>query len=248
MTPTALHLDAVTVRFAALTAVDRVSMTVRRGERWAVIGPNGAGKTTLFRTISGEVLPSSGRITLLDHDVTRKPAYRRAHRGLGRTYQITNLFSELSVVENVAIAALGRTRSRFRSWWPLRMERDVSRRAREALEQVHLAHRHDTPVAELSHGEQRHLEIAVALAADPAVLLLDEPAAGLSSSERMLMRRLITELPRELTVVLIEHDMNLALELVEHVVCMDNGETIATGSPDEIRANERVQAVYLKSD
>ncbi|MQA87545.1 MAG: ATP-binding cassette domain-containing protein [Streptosporangiales bacterium] len=223
-------------------------MTVRKGDRWAVIGPNGAGKTTLFRAISGEVYPTRGSIRLHGADVTRAPPYRRARRGLGRTYQVTNLFPDLTVEENVLIAANGCGRTRFRCWWPVRMTGELGQRVDGALGQVGLSQRRRHHVQELSHGEQRQVELALALAGRPRILLLDEPAAGLAASERATMRQLIEDLPRDLTIVLIEHDMQLALDLVEQVVCLDNGKTIAAGTPDQIRANEQVQMVYLRSD
>lgn len=243
-----LALRGVHVAFGGVRAVNDVSMTVHRGARWAVIGPNGAGKTTLFRAISGEVAPTEGRIELLGQDVTQMASHRRAHRGLGRTYQVTNLFPALTVEENLAIAIMGTQRKRFRSWMPIRMHRDTDGRVEEVLERTHLEHRGDHRVDELSHGEQRQLELAMGLAGRPHLLLLDEPAAGLAASERELMRSLIRELPEDLTVVLIEHDMGLALDLVEHVVCLENGGVLAEGSPHEIRENENVQAVYLRAD
>lgn len=244
----ALELDNVTVRFGGIVAVNEVSMTVEPGQRWAVIGPNGAGKTTLFKTISGEVMPTQGTIQLFGEDITRKPPHRRAHRGLGRTYQITTLFPELTVRENVAIAVQGLSRTRFTSWRPIRYRGELARRIDDALEQVQLTGQARQLVAELSHGEQRQLELAMGVAQQPRVLLLDEPAAGLSSSERVLMRRLINGLPDDLTLLLIEHDMGLALELVEWVVVLDNGVMIAEGDPADIRENQQVQDVYLKSD
>ena len=236
------------MRFGGIVAVDDVSITVRGGQRWAVIGPNGAGKTTLFKTISGELVPTSGTIELFGEEVTRKRADLRAHRGIGRTYQITELFMGLTVEENVVLAAQGLSRVRFRSWWPVRLRGEIAERVDRALEQLRLTGVRDRLVSELSHGEQRQLELAVALAGQPKVLLLDEPAAGLSASERMLMRTLINSLPEELTIVLIEHDMSLALELVERVLALDNGKPIAEGTPAEIRQNEQVQSVYLRSD
>jgi branched-chain amino acid transport system ATP-binding protein len=245
---TALALDNVTVRFGGVLAVDKVSMTVRAGERRAVIGPNGAGKTTLFRTVSGEVLPNDGKVELFGHDITRKPPNRRAHMGIGRTYQVTNLFPALSVEENITVAAHGLSGRRFRSWWPVRLTGELGERVEWALEQVDLTDRRHRIVSELSHGEQRQLELAMGLAGKPRVLLLDEPAAGLSASERVLMRDLILGLPKELSLILIEHDMDLALRLVEWVTVLDNGRQIADGPPDEIRENEQVQAVYLRSE
>ncbi len=244
----ALKLDQVTVRFGGLVAVDSISMEIAAGQRWAVIGPNGAGKTTLFRSVAGEQIPTSGSINLFDEDITNKPSHQRAHRGVGRTYQITNLFLDLTVEENVMIAAQGLSRSRYVSWMPVRHKGPFRERVDWALEQVELSDRHSSIVKEMSHGEQRQLELAMGLASKPRLLLLDEPAAGLSASERVVMRRLINELPRDLTLVLIEHDMDLALELVEWVAVLDNGKVIARGTPAEIRENEVVQAVYLKSD
>jgi branched-chain amino acid transport system ATP-binding protein len=243
-----LDLDRVSVRFGGLLAVDDISLRVGAGQRWAVIGPNGAGKTTLFKTITGECAPTTGTIRLFGEDVTRRPPQSRAQAGLGRTYQVTNVFPRLTVRQNITIAAQATRPGRLRCWWPQRAGGALGERIDATLEQVGLAGRRDRIAGELSHGEQRQLELALGLAGDPRVLLLDEPAAGLSASERELMRRLVGELPSELSVVLIEHDMALALDLVERVLCMDNGRPIAEGTPDEIRSDEQVQAVYLRSD
>jgi branched-chain amino acid transport system ATP-binding protein len=245
--PDVLELRSVSVRFGGLIAVDGVSLHVREGERWAVIGPNGAGKTTLFRTIAGEQRPTSGGVHMFGRDVTRMTADRRARRGLARTYQVTNVFAGLTVRENVAIATQATRPGRLRCWWPMRLNGAMGEQVDHTLERVGLAGRQERPAGELSHGEQRQLELALGLASSPRLLLLDEPAAGLSSPERALMRRLIGDLPDHMCVLLIEHDMTLALDLVEQVLCMDNGMPIARGTPDEIRADERVQAVYLKS-
>lgn len=244
----ALRLDDVTMRFGGIVAVNAVSLTVNAGERWAVIGPNGAGKTTLFHVVSGEILPTSGQVLLFGDDVTRMAAHRRAKRGLGRTYQVTNVFQDLTVKENVALAQLARTRARYRSWWPLQISGELASIIDESLESAGLLHRREVRVNELSHGEQRQLEIAIALAGQPRVLLLDEPAAGLSSAERKLMRTVVSELPPELSVILIEHDMSIALDLADNVICLDDGRPIARGTPDEIRTNDEVRRVYLRSD
>ncbi len=243
-----LHVDDVTVRFGGVTAVSGVTLEVERGARWAVIGPNGAGKTTLFKTISGAVHPKTGRGHLFGTDTSRSTPYKNAQRGLGRTYQVTELFQALTVEENLSIAAQARSPSRFACWRPLRIRGWIDERITAVLEQLHLSAERHTVVSELSHGEQRQLEIALALATEPEILLLDEPAAGLSAAERRIMRDLVEELSRDLTIVLIEHDMEIALELVEHVLVLDNGQVIAKGDPDSIRANDRVQAVYLKAD
>jgi branched-chain amino acid transport system ATP-binding protein len=244
----ALRLESVSVRFGGLTAVREVSMRVNAGQRWAVIGPNGAGKTTLFRTITGEQLPTRGRVRLFGRDVTRWAPHRRARAGLGRTYQITNVFPRLTVRENVTLAAQADRRDRLRCWWPLRLTGALGERVDGVLDRAGLLRQRDRMARELSHGEQRQLELALGLAGSPRLLLLDEPAAGLSAAERVVMRQLIRDLPPDLAVVLIEHDMTLALDLVEQVLCMDDGQPIAVGTPTEIRANEQVQAVYLKSD
>ena len=236
------------VRFGGVFAVDGVSLLVEEGSRWAVIGPNGAGKTTLFRAISGEVRPIEGRVHLFGRDTTRSQPYTRAQRGLARTYQVTNLFQALTVEENLAIAAQGRTMSRFVSWRPLRMRGWIEERISGVLDAIGLVGRRHDLVSELSHGEQRQLEIGVALATDPRLILLDEPAAGLSAMERQMMAALIGSLSGDLSIVLIEHDMDIALELVQQVLVLDNGHPIAQGDPVSIRADQRVQDVYLKSD
>jgi len=243
-----LLVEDVTVRFDGVTALAGVHLRVDPGDRWAIIGPNGAGKTTLFRAIMGEVYPTEGRVHLFGSDVSRVPPHRKAQEGLSRTFQITNLFKALTVEANLAIAAQARSRSRFASWRPLRMRGWIDDRIGAALSQVGLTAQRHRKVSELSHGEQRQLEIAMALAGEPRLLLLDEPAAGLSAAERSMMRQLIGSLPAELPTVLIEHDMSIALELAERVLVLDNGSTIAEGSPDEIRGDQRVQDVYLRSE
>jgi branched-chain amino acid transport system ATP-binding protein len=194
------------------------------------------------------VHPTRGRVHLFGTDVSRVPSHKKAQRGLARTFQITNLFGALTVEENLVIAAQARSRSRFASWRPLRVRGELDERITSALESVGLTGQRSRQVSELSHGEQRQLEIAMALAGEPRLLLLDEPAAGLSAAERKGMRKLISSLPEELPTVLIEHDMNIALDLAERVLVLDNGRPIAEGSPEEIRGDQRVQDVYLKSE
>lgn len=245
---TILDVDQLTVRFDGVTAVDQVSLKVELGDRWAVIGPNGAGKTTLFRTVSGEIYPTEGHIYLFGDDMSRAAAYRKARRGVGRTYQITNLFRQLTVEENVTIAVQATSAVRHRFWWPVRVRGDLEARIAASLEMVGLSRHRQMRVGEMSHGEQRQLEIAMALASNPKLLLLDEPAAGLSAAERMKMKDLLRGLPRELSVVLIEHDMDIALDIVDRVLVLHNGRVIAEGAPEEIRNNDEVQDVYLRSD
>ncbi|MFS8477791.1 MAG: ABC transporter ATP-binding protein [Micromonosporaceae bacterium] len=243
--PVALRLDHVVRSFGGVTAVNDVSLTVEQGERLAVIGPNGAGKTTLFRLIAGEMRPTRGTVELFGRDVTRLAPHRRARLGLSRTFQVSNLFAELSVEDNIRLAAQANDLSRMRFWRPVAERDRVTAPVVETLERVGLAERRHHNVADLSHGEKRQLEIGMALVTQPRLLLLDEPAAGLSGGERTRLRELIEQLPAELPLLLIEHDMTLALELADRVLCLDNGRPIALGSPDEVRRDPHVQAVYL---
>jgi branched-chain amino acid transport system ATP-binding protein len=243
--PVALRLDHVVRSFGGVTAVNDVSLTVAQGERLAVIGPNGAGKTTLFRLIAGEMRPTRGTIHLFGRDVTRLAPHKRARLGLSRTFQVSNLFAELSVEDNIRLAAQANDRSRMRFWRPVTDRDRVTAPVVETLERVGLAARRHHHVADLSHGEKRQLEIGMALVTRPRLLLLDEPAAGLSGGERTRLRELIQQLPAELPLLLIEHDMSLALELADRVLCLDNGRPIALGPPEDVRRDPHVQAVYL---
>ena len=240
-----LTLEGVVQRFGGLVAVDGVSLSLRPRQRLAVIGPNGAGKTTLFRLIAGDMAPSQGRISLFGRDVTHLPAHRRARMGLSRTFQVTNLFGGLSVLDNVRLAVQARESGRWRFLAPIRQGDQVGAAAREALDRAGIGSRARDRVADLSHGEQRQLEVALALATEPRILLLDEPAAGLSAGERVRFRELLESLPTTLPLLLIEHDMSLALSLADEVLCLHNGRPIALGPPDEVRNDATVQAVYL---
>ena len=240
-----LRLEGVSRRFGGLVAVDGVSLTLGPRRRLAVIGPNGAGKTTLFRLIAGDVPPSQGRIFLFGREVTRLPAHRRARLGLSRTFQVSNLFAGLSVLDNVRLAAQAGGPSRWRLLGPVRPGDPAGLAAMEALERAGIAARAGDRVSELSHGEQRQLEVALALATSPRLLLLDEPAAGLSAGERSRLRELLGSLPDNLPLLLIEHDMTLALSLADEVLCLHNGRPIALGPPDRVRGDPTVQAVYL---
>ena len=240
-----LRLDHIGVRFDALQAVDDVSLRVARGERRAIIGPNGAGKTTLFNAISGVVLPSSGRVEFDGRDVTRLPPHRRAACGISRTFQITNLFAGLTVQQNMALAIRGLTPRKFSLFGPGGLTDGERAQADRALGWSRLGSRAASLVSELSYGEARQLEMAMALAPNPRLLLLDEPAAGLSPAERVIVADIIRGLPAEITIVLIEHDMDLVLSLVDWVTCLDNGRFLAEGAPADIRGNAEVQNVYL---
>jgi branched-chain amino acid transport system ATP-binding protein len=241
----ALELDGVSKHFGGLRAVDGVGLAVRPGERRALIGPNGAGKTTLFNLISGALPVSSGRISLFGRDVTHAPAHHRAAHGLARTFQITNLFPDLTVRENCLLAIQAHTRSRFAMLRPVGLFDDLQTRARATLEAVGLTGIVDAVVRNLSHGEQRQLEIALALAGRPRLLLLDEPTAGLSPAESRLMAGLLARLDPAITVLMIEHDMDIALELSPHVTVLHYGCVIADGSRDEVRADPQVREIYL---
>ena len=240
-----LQLDGVTRRYGGVCAVDDVSFEVEAGERHVVIGPNGAGKTTLFKLISRLESCSDGRISLFGRDVTRMAPHRVAHLGIARTYQITQVFGALSVLENVLLAVQGPLRSKFRMLRPALGQGALVDKARETLDRVGLGHRSDRLADELGHGEQRQLELGLALASDPKLLLLDEPAAGLSGADRATIRDLVSGLPEDVTVLLIEHDMELALGLADRVTCLHNGALVVQGTPDEIKADERVKDIYL---
>ena len=245
MSDVLLRLDGAGVQFGGLKAVDDVSLSIPLGQRRAIIGPNGAGKTTLFNAIAGLVPPTSGRIWFDGSDITRMPVHVRARAGLGRTFQITNLFARLSVEENLRLALRGTEPGKFALFARDRLNDAQIELLERALGVCRMGHRRMTKVASLSYGEQRQLELAMALAARPRLLLLDEPAAGLSPSERDIVATIIRDLPRDLTLVLIEHDMDLVLSLVDHVTCLNNGRLLAEGTPDMIRADPEVRRVYL---
>jgi branched-chain amino acid transport system ATP-binding protein len=241
----ALQLDGVSKYFGGLQAVGNVSLAVRPGERRALIGPNGAGKTTLFNLISGSLPVSTGAISFFGRDVTGAPTHRRAAQGLARTFQITNLFADLTVLDNCLLAIQALTRARFAMLRPLAAFRDLHDAALASLEAVGLGAVGEVPVRNLSHGEQRQLEIALALAGKPRMLLLDEPTAGLSPAESRLMADLLARLDPAITVLMIEHDMDIALELSAQVTVLHYGRVIADGSREEIRADAQVREIYL---
>ena len=242
-----LRLRGVGRRFGGVQAVREVELDVHPGERRALLGPNGAGKTTLFNVISGEFPPTAGRVELFGRDVTTMPARTRAKLGLTRTFQTSRLFLGLTVEDNLYLAALGVRGGHLR---PVRLPgRDGSlrERARDLAGRVGLERQLDTVVGSLSHGEQRQLEVAMARAGDPKIMMLDEPAAGLSRGERIALTELLLTLDREITLILIEHDMDVALTVAERVTMMHDGRVIVEGTPAEIRANTLVHDLYLGS-
>ena len=245
MNAPAIRVDALGKVFGGLAAVDGVSLEIPAGERRVLIGPNGAGKTTLFHCITGTLSPTRGRVWLFGRDVTRDPEHRRTGLGMGRTFQITNVFSELTLLENLALAIVGTDRRKWILHRGLAAFPEVKLQAEAGLQAVGLAGRVATPVKALSYGERRQLELALALNTRPKVLFLDEPCAGLSPSERQHVARLIAALPREITVVMIEHDMDIALALADRVTVLHQGRVILEGTPDAVRANQEVRDVYL---
>jgi len=241
-----LRLRGVGRRFGGVHAVQEVDLEIRPGERRAILGPNGAGKTTLFNVISGEFPPTAGGIELFGKDVTVQPARKRARLGLSRTFQTSKLFLGLSVEDNLYVAVLGVREGHLR---PVRSGKDseMRERARAMAEAVGLGDRLESLVGELSHGEQRQLEVGMARVVEPRLMMLDEPAAGLSRAERLSLTELLLQLDPGITLILIEHDMDVALRVAEWVTMMHEGRVIAEGTPAEIRANKLVHDLYLGS-
>jgi len=242
---TALAIRALCKSFGGLRVSADVSLAVEPGERRLIIGPNGAGKTTLFNLITGELAPDSGSILLFDHDITRIPSRRRAHLGMARTYQIITLFPRDTIVRNVCLALLGLSPMRWNPLTAFDRQRPLFERAHAALARVGLTHIADRQLSQTSYGEQRRVEIAMALAQNPKVLLLDEPFAGLSIDERRDVGRLLSAIPREVTVVMIEHDIDTALELADRITLLHFGEVIVEGTRAEVVADPRTKEIYL---
>ena len=241
-----LRLRGVGRRFGGVHAVKDVDLEIRPGERRAILGPNGAGKTTLFNVISGEFPPTSGSIELFGQDVTPEPARKRARLGLSRTFQTSKLFLGMTVEDNLYLSLLGVRKGHLRVVRS-RADNEMRERAREMAGVVGLEGVLDREVGELSHGEQRQLELGMARATDPKLMMLDEPAAGLSRAERVRLTELLRDLDQEITLILIEHDMDVALGVADWVTMMHNGTVLVEGTPEEIRGNETVHELYLGS-
>jgi branched-chain amino acid transport system ATP-binding protein len=241
----ALEVVDLKKAFGGLAVTQNVSLSIRPGERRLIIGPNGAGKTTLFNQISGDMRPNSGSIKLFGADVTSLAPYQRAHLGLSRTYQIITLFSGDTLEHNVTLGLLGLQPSRWQMWRPLSVYTGLAAEARRTLDAVGLLHLADYPVSEIAYGEKRRVELAMALAQKPRVLLLDEPLAGLSDAERSTVKSLIASIPQETAVIMIEHDMDTALDLAETVTLLNYGRVIVDGERDVVIADERTREVYL---
>ncbi len=240
-----LEIRGLAKAFGALRATDGVDLDVREGETHAVIGPNGAGKTTLISQLSGNLLPDAGRIRFAGEDITTLPAPARSHKGLARSFQITSIYREFTALDNVALAVQAHAGHSFRFWRPARAERRLREPARAILEEVGLGARADVTAANLAHGEQRQLEIAMALASRPRLMLLDEPVAGMGIDESQRMIRFLAGLKGQRTIILVEHDMDAVFTLADRISVLVYGRIIASGTPEEIRANPEVRSAYL---
>jgi branched-chain amino acid transport system ATP-binding protein len=241
----ALTIKKLCKSFGGLHVTTNVDLNVAPGERRLIIGPNGAGKTTLFNLITGELTPDSGSIELCGQDITHVPSRRRAHLGMARTYQIITLFARDTIIHNVTLALLGLSPSRWNPLIDLRRQGHFVESAQKALERVGLGHIANRPLAQTSYGERRRVEIAMALTQNPKVLLLDEPFAGLSIDERRDVHQLLLAIPRDVTIVMIEHNMDVALEFAEHITLLHFGEVIVEGNRAEVVADPRTREVYL---
>jgi branched-chain amino acid transport system ATP-binding protein len=241
----ALELKSLCKSFGGLQATRDVTFRVMPGDRKAIIGPNGAGKTTLFNLITGIYPVTSGQVLLFGRDVTRWPSHRRTAMGMARTFQVTSLFPKLTVLDNVLLAIKGLRPSKYVMWRFLSSYRDVYEKAYRLLEDVDFLDRKDVEVRNLSHGEQRQLEIVVGLASDPKILLLDEPAAGLSSGESAEMAKFLMKLDPNLAILLIEHDMDVVFDVAAQISVLHFGEILETGTPQQIHDSARVQEIYL---
>jgi branched-chain amino acid transport system ATP-binding protein len=240
-----LELKRVSKSFGGLQAVRGVDLQIFPGDRKAVIGPNGAGKTTLFNVITGILPTTSGRVLLFGHDVTGWPSHRRAALGMARTFQITSLFPKLTVLDNVLLAVTGLRKTKFVTWRFLSSFADVNEKAYALLGKAGFLDRKRVEVRHLSHGEQRQLEIVLGLASDPKILLLDEPAAGLSSGESRDMASFLLQLDPNLAILLIEHDMDVVFDVADHIAVLHFGEILERGATEQIRRSERVKEIYL---
>lgn len=243
--PYALEIVNLKKAFGGLPVTQDVSLSIRPGERRLIIGPNGAGKTTLFNQVTGDLKPNSGQIKLFGADITQLAPHRRAHAGLSRTYQIITLFTADTLEHNVTLGLLGLRPSRWQMWRPLSYYGELATEARRTLDSVGLLHLARFPVSDIAYGEKRRVELAMALAQKPRVLLLDEPLAGLSNTERATVKALIASISRATTVVMIEHDMDTALDLAETVTLLNYGRVIVDGQRDAVIADERTREVYL---
>ena len=245
MTSALLEVKNVSKSFGALRASDGITFDVQPGETHAIIGPNGAGKTTFISQLAGNLRPDSGRIVFAGEDITSLPAPKRARKGLARSFQITSVYPEFSALQNVALAVQAHAGHSFRFWRDARRDPALTEPARRVLQQVGLEHRTEVLAANLAHGEQRQLEVAMALATGPRLLLLDEPMAGMGTEESQRMIALLSSLKRRQTIILVEHDMDAVFKLADRISVLVYGRVIATGTPESVRANPEVRTAYL---
>lgn len=243
-----LKTDNLSKHFGGIKAVNNVSFSVKKGERLAIIGPNGAGKTTLFNLLNGQYQVTSGKVYLLGRDITRMPTYKRANLGMSRSYQTTTLFPKLTVFENVRLAIQGNKKFRYQMFHPVTAYKEMPVKAEELLQTVGLPDRKDTEVESLSHGEQRRLEIALSLASDPKLLLLDEPSAGLTTAESAEIVKVLRDLKEDITVIIIGHDMDLVFGVAERIIVLCLGEYMCDGTCEETRNNPKVKEIYLGTE
>jgi branched-chain amino acid transport system ATP-binding protein len=245
MAESLLQVEGLSKRFGGIVAANNISLDIATGELHAIIGPNGAGKTTLIAQLTGELTPNTGRVRFGGVDITRTPPFRRSLLGLARSFQITSVFPDLTVLDNVALAVQAHAGHSFHFWRNARQDAALCEPARAALARVGLKGRDDTVVATMSHGEHRQLEIAMALATKPRMLLLDEPMAGMGPDESARLVATLRELKTNYTILLVEHDMDAVFALADRISVMVYGRVIATGLPDEIRNNAEVKQAYL---
>lgn len=241
----AIRVDSLFKQFGGLTTTDNVSFQLDVGERLVIIGPNGAGKSTLFNLLNGQLKPDSGKVFLFGQDITGVPLHKRAHMGMARSFQLTSLFPELTVLDNIMLALHGLRKSRFNPFRATISYPDILEKAENLLRLMGLWNRKNEQVKLISYGEQRKLEIALCLSSDPKLLLLDEPSAGLTSGERKDVMEMIRHLPSDIAVIIVDHDMDLVFGLANRIIVLHYGQVIAEGSPEEIQTHPKVKEVYM---
>jgi branched-chain amino acid transport system ATP-binding protein len=243
-----LVLEGLTKEFGGLIAVDHVTLEIKAGERHGIIGPNGAGKTTLFNLICGDLSPTEGRIVHFGQDVTRLRTHKRIALGMARTFQINNLFPKLTVLQNILLAAQGLQGTKYVMYRPISSYEPLYEKARVILEEFQVWDKRDILVENLSYGDQRQIEVCLALIENPRLLLLDEPTAGLSRAETLTFTSILKKLDPDITILLIEHDMDVAFDLAENITVLQLGKQVASGDKEDIKANRTVQEIYLGTE
>ena len=243
-----LNVSNLSKTFGGVVATDHLNLEIKQGELHAIIGPNGAGKTTLIAQLSGETLPDSGEIIFREENITALPPFKRSRLGIARSFQITSLMLEMDVIDNITLATLAQDNHSYKFWKPARDDIDLQKSALSALKEIGLEERAFEKVGNLSHGEHRQLEIAMALATQPHLLLLDEPMAGMGTEEGRKILKILQKLKRRKTILLIEHDMDVVFALADRITVLVYGRVIASGSPQSIKEDEKVREAYLGSD